>query len=55
MNNQKEYFDLSLDSLRMLGKWAADCAEQVLPIYEAAIPNDGRPREAIAGIYEFAG
>ncbi len=28
--------------------WAADCAEHVLPIYEAAYPGDARPREAIA-------
>ena len=27
--------------------FAADCAEHVLPIYEAAYPGDGRPRRAI--------
>ncbi len=48
------YFDLSLDSLRAIGAWSADRAEQVLPLYEAAHPHDGRPRAAIAGIREFA-
>ena len=27
--------------------WAADCAERVLPIFEAKYPNDNRPRLAI--------
>ena len=54
MTKQKEYFDLSVDSLRFLGKWAADCAERVLPIYEAVNPTDIRPRVAIVGIREFA-
>jgi hypothetical protein len=54
MTKQKEYFDLSLDSLRILGKWTAVCSEQALPIYEAVNPNDPRPQAAIAGIREFA-
>ena len=31
-----------------LALWAADCAEHVLPVFEAARPDDRRPREAIA-------
>src|SRR5665213_4221455 len=27
--------------------WACDCAERVLPIFERAFPNDGRPRVAV--------
>lgn len=27
--------------------WAADCAERVLALFEAACPDDPRPREAI--------
>ena len=27
--------------------WACDCAERVLPLFEAAYPNNKRPREAI--------
>jgi hypothetical protein len=32
---------------RLLAVWAADCAEHVLPLFEKAYPNDGRPRKAI--------
>ncbi|MBP8920506.1 MAG: hypothetical protein KBG85_12435 [Micropruina sp.] len=34
----------------LLALWAADCAEHVLPLFEAARPDDPRPREAIARI-----
>src|SRR5262245_21271125 len=30
-----------------MAAWAADCAERVLPLFEAAAPNDDRPRQAI--------
>lgn len=31
----------------LLALWAADCAEHVLPFFEAAFPEDPRPRKAI--------
>lgn len=31
----------------MVASWAADCAEQVLGVYEAAVPGDARVRSAI--------
>jgi hypothetical protein len=31
-----------------LALWAAECAEHVLPLFEAVRPDDARPREAIA-------
>lgn len=31
-----------------LALWAAECAEHVLPLFEASRPDDPRPREAIA-------
>ncbi|OIJ63998.1 putative immunity protein [Streptomyces mangrovisoli] len=31
----------------LLALWAADCAEHVLPLFEAARPEDPRPRRAI--------
>ena len=31
-----------------LALWAAACAEHVLPLFEAAMPDDPRPRHAIA-------
>ena len=32
---------------RLLAEWAADCAEHVLPHFEAVRPSDPRPRRAI--------
>jgi hypothetical protein len=39
---------------RLLALWAADCAEHVLPLFEAVQPADPRPREAIARIRAWA-
>ena len=49
-----KYFELSLESLRALGSWAADCAERALPIYEIQAEADSRPRAALEGIRVFA-
>jgi hypothetical protein len=32
---------------RLLAAWAADCAEHVLPLFEAVRPLDPRPRQAV--------
>ncbi len=32
---------------QMLALWAAECAEHVLPLFEAEAPSDARPRDAI--------
>lgn len=50
----KEYFELSLDSLRILAGWAASCAERALDIYEGKVEGDPRPRAAVTGAREFA-
>ncbi len=55
MAREASYFPLSLEALRALGRWAADCAAQALPIYEARIVADTRPRAALEGIRLFAG
>ena len=39
---------------RTLRLFAADCAERVLPIFEAAYPNDDRPRQAIEVARRYA-
>ncbi len=39
---------------RSLAAWAADCAEHVLPKFEAAAPRDARPRDLIARARAFA-
>ena len=51
---ESRYFLLTLESLRALGGWAADCAERALPVYEAYADSDSRPRAAIEGIRVFA-
>ncbi len=55
MVRESKYFSLSLESLRALGRWAADCAERALPVYENHAISDSRPRAAIEGIRVFAG
>ncbi len=34
----------------LLALWAADCAQHVLPLFEAVQPHDDRPRQAIDSI-----
>lgn len=51
---KKEYFDIKIEELQSLGKWAADCAERALPIFENVEKQDSRPRKAIDGIRAFS-
>lgn len=37
----------SRDDQRTMARWALDCAERVLPIFEVVSPDDTRPRRAI--------
>lgn len=53
MTRESRYFTLSLESLRAIGGWAADCAERAHSLFEMHA-SDPRPRAAIAGIREFA-
>jgi hypothetical protein len=39
---------LSAADRRLAAAWAADCAERALDVFEAAAPDDGRSRAAIA-------
>ncbi len=55
MARESKYFSLSLELLRALVSWAADCAERALPVYETRASSDSRPRAAIEGIRVFAG
>jgi len=55
MDRESKYFTLSLESLRAIGGWAADCAERALSVYETHADSDMRPRAAIEGIRGFAG
>ena len=55
VDRESKYFTLSLESLRAIGGWAADCAERALSVYETHPDSDTRPRAAIEGIRRFAG
>jgi hypothetical protein len=39
---------------QVVAVWAADCAERVLPLFEAEAPDDDRARDAIARARAFA-
>jgi hypothetical protein len=54
MASPKEYFDLPLETLRVIAGWAAGCAERALPIYQVCSTGDPRPHAAIEGAREFA-
>lgn len=53
-DSESRYFPLTIESLRALGSWCADCAEIALPVFEKHAPSDPRPRAAIEGIRVFA-
>jgi hypothetical protein len=46
--------DLTMDELRAVVRFAADSAQTVLGVYEADVPDDSRPREALAAACAFA-
>ena len=54
MGRETSSITLSIESLRAIGSWAADCAERALAVYEAQADSDSRPRAAIEGIRVFA-
>lgn len=45
---------LSETERRIVAAWAADCAERVLPLFEAEAAGDSRPRDAVARTRAFA-
>ena len=53
-DSNSKYFSLSLDSLRALSAWAADCADRALYVFEAYSGQDLRPRQAIDAARAFA-
>ena len=46
---------LTMDDLRHLACWAEQCAARALPVFEAYVPGDPRPHEALAAARAFAG
>ena len=45
---------LSDEHHHLLARWAADCAEHVLHLFEAACPGDERPRQAVTAARDWA-
>ena len=54
MTREPGALTLSEDDRRVLAVWAADCAEQALPLFEARAAGDPRPRAALDGARAFA-
>ncbi|MGP3974281.1 putative immunity protein [Streptomyces sp. 8N114] len=46
-------FELSMDELRVVARYVAETAQEVLPVFEDANPGDTRPRAAIDAAWEF--
>ncbi|MDT0453671.1 putative immunity protein [Streptomyces hesseae] len=48
-------FELTLDELRVVARYVLSSAEDVLPVFEEAAPDDPRPRAAVNAAREFVG
>ncbi|SDT22220.1 putative immunity protein [Jiangella sp. DSM 45060] len=48
-------FELTDDELRVVARYAAESAQDVLPVFEQACPGDPRPRAALDAAWTFAG
>ena len=46
-------FELTMDELRAVARYVAGHAEDVLPVFERAVPDDPRPRAAIDAAWVF--
>ncbi|TQN27577.1 hypothetical protein FHX37_4298 [Haloactinospora alba] len=46
-------FDLTMDELRVVTRYVVRHAEDVLPVFEQAVPDDPRPRAAIDAAWAF--
>lgn len=47
-------FELTMDELRVVAHYAAESAQEVLPVFENTTPGDPRPRAAVDAAWEFA-
>ncbi|MEU6134362.1 putative immunity protein [Nocardioides sp. NPDC047086] len=48
-------FELTTDELRVVARYVAQAAAEVLPVFETAVPGDPRPRLALDSAWEFVG
>ncbi len=54
MKDSKETIELSMDELREVARFAAECAARALPVFERHMPDDVRPRDAIQAARHFS-
>lgn len=54
MANETSEITLSMQDLREVTNYAAECAQEALAIFESAHPADSRPRDAIDAAWTFA-
>jgi hypothetical protein len=47
-------FELTMDELRVVARYAVESAQEVLPLFERADPEDPRPGAAVAAAWKFA-
>jgi hypothetical protein len=43
-------FTLTMAELRVVARFVAESADEVLEVFKSATPGDARPREAIAAV-----
>lgn len=48
-------FELTMDKLRVVARFAVESAQEVLAVFEDQAPADRRPRAAIEAAWEFVG
>ena len=48
-----DYFELTMEELREVARFAVQSAEDVLGMFEEAKPDDPRPRAAVGAAWEF--
>ena len=46
-------FELTMDELRVVARFVAESAQELLPVFEEAVPGDRRPRAAVDAAWEF--
>jgi len=46
-------FTVTMDELRAVARFVSESAEEVLPVFEVAVPQDQRPRTAIGAAWQF--
>lgn len=46
-------FELTTDELRVVARFVAETADELLPVFEAAHSDDRRPRAALAAAWQF--